>query len=158
MNIREYKTADKPALIDLALRAWEPVFAGLKTSLTPEVHALFVPDWKAQQIQSVNLVCDDEEIEVIVAELEGTIVGYSSIKSHPDDAIGEVYMIAVDPDYQQQGIGRRLIDESIAIIKRNGYPLAMIETGGDPGHAPARATYESMGFEKWPVARYLKKI
>ncbi len=158
MKIRDYKPEDKPALIELALRAWEPVFAGLKTSLTSEVHDLFVPDWKGQQIQSVNLVCDDEEIDVIVAELEDSIVGYSSIKSHPDDAIGEVYMIAVDPDYQQQGIARRLIDESMAIIKRKGYPLAMIETGGDPGHAPARRTYEAMGFEKWPVARYLKKV
>lgn len=158
MNIREYKLEDKKTLIEIALRAWEPVFAGVKMSLSPEVHALFVPDWKTQQIQSVNQVCDDAEIEVIVAEGEDAIIGYSAIKSHPDDAIGEVYMIAVDPFYQGKGYGRRLIDESMKIIKAKGYNLVMIETGGDPGHAPARRVYEGMGFEMWPVARYLKKI
>jgi hypothetical protein len=33
----------------------------------------------------------------------------------------------------------------------------MVETGGDPGHAPARRTYESAGFRPFPVARYFKR-
>jgi hypothetical protein len=34
----------------------------------------------------------------------------------------------------------------------------MVETGGDPGHAPARHTYEKSGFQLLPVARYFKKL
>ena len=34
----------------------------------------------------------------------------------------------------------------------------MVETGGDRGHAPARATYEGLGFRRWPVARYFKDL
>jgi hypothetical protein len=34
----------------------------------------------------------------------------------------------------------------------------MVETGGDPGHAPARATYEAAGFQLFPVAKYFRKI
>jgi len=30
--------------------------------------------------------------------------------------------------------------------------------GGDPGHAPARATYEGLGFQHWPVALYFKDL
>jgi hypothetical protein len=36
--------------------------------------------------------------------------------------------------------------------------VAMVETGGDPGHAPARHTYEKQGFRLFPVARYFKKL
>jgi hypothetical protein len=29
---------------------------------------------------------------------------------------------------------------------------------GDPGHAASRASYEAVGFERWPVARYFKAL
>ena len=35
---------------------------------------------------------------------------------------------------------------------------SMIETGDVGGHAPARAAYESLGFQRWPVARYFKSL
>jgi hypothetical protein len=34
----------------------------------------------------------------------------------------------------------------------------MAETGGDPGHAPARAVYERAGFTLLPVARYFRTL
>jgi RimJ/RimL family protein N-acetyltransferase len=34
----------------------------------------------------------------------------------------------------------------------------MVETGADPGHAPARAAYEKAGFELMPLARFFKKL
>jgi hypothetical protein len=36
--------------------------------------------------------------------------------------------------------------------------VAMVETGGDLGHARARAVYETAGFARLPVARYFKKL
>jgi hypothetical protein len=36
--------------------------------------------------------------------------------------------------------------------------IAAVGTGGDPGHAPARATYEALGFTLLPSARYLKLL
>lgn len=36
--------------------------------------------------------------------------------------------------------------------------VAMVETGGDPGHERARHTYEKAGFELLPAARYFKKL
>lgn len=36
--------------------------------------------------------------------------------------------------------------------------MVMVETGGDRGHVPARATYEAEGFVRWPVARYFKDL
>ena len=46
---------------------------------------------------------------------------------------GEIYMLAVDPDYQQRGIGRALVSFAVDRITELGIPLAEIGTGGDPG-------------------------
>ena len=36
--------------------------------------------------------------------------------------------------------------------------MMMVETGGDPGHEPARAVYGACGYQRWPVARYFKDL
>ena len=35
---------------------------------------------------------------------------------------------------------------------------AVVETGGDPGHAAARRTYEKAGLVLLPIARYFKNL
>jgi hypothetical protein len=34
----------------------------------------------------------------------------------------------------------------------------MIDTGGDPGHAPARRVYEKANYNLLPIARYFKAL
>jgi hypothetical protein len=36
--------------------------------------------------------------------------------------------------------------------------IAVVETGGDFGHAPARAAYEAAGFTLLPIARYFRLL
>jgi hypothetical protein len=36
--------------------------------------------------------------------------------------------------------------------------IAVVETGGDPGHAPARAAYETGGFTLLPIARSFRLL
>lgn len=43
-------------------------------------------------------------------------------------------------------------------FKKAGKAIAMVETGADPGHAPARRAYEAAGFRLLPVARYFKSL
>ena len=52
-------------------------------------------------------------------------------------------MLAVDPDYQQRGIGLALVSFAVDRITELGIPLAEIGTGGDPGHARPAALRES---------------
>jgi len=72
--------------------------------------------------------------------------------------MGEIYMVAVDPDFQGHGIGTALMEFALAWMKEAGMSIAMVETGGDPGHERARRTYEKVGFGLFPVARYFKKL
>jgi hypothetical protein len=43
-------------------------------------------------------------------------------------------------------------------MKLAGMSVAMVETGGDPGHKGARCTYEKLGFGLLLIARYFKKL
>jgi GNAT superfamily N-acetyltransferase len=62
------------------------------------------------------------------------------------------------PDFQGHGIGTALTEFTLNWMKEAGMSVAMVETGGDSGHAPARRTYEKLGFGLLPIARYFKKL
>ncbi len=67
-------------------------------------------------------------------------------------------MIAVDPPHQRRGVAARLTGLALGWMAGQGMTTAMVETGGDPGHAPARATYARAGFTLFPVARYFRTL
>ena len=85
-------------------------------------------------------------------------MGFVAVKLHSEDSMGEIYMVAVDPDFQGRGIGSALIEFAPCWMKDARMSIAMVETGGDPGHERARRIYEKVGFELFPVARYFKKL
>lgn len=159
MQIVPYDESRLDAVLRLSLRAWEPVFPSIEGSLDPEVYrAFYNPDWRTTQSDAVKAVCSDEESYVWLAIEESQVAGFVALKMHAEDRMGEVYMIAVDPDFQRRGIATTLMNHSLDWFKSSGMSVVMVETGGDPGHAPARQTYESTGFRLCPVARYFKKI
>ena len=149
------------------LRAWAPVFESIQNAIDADVSQVFYPDtWRVTQQKSVEDVCAAEETTVWVARVfdrsevnnAGSIVGFIAVKLHSEDSMGEIYMVAVDPDFQGRGIGSALIEFALDWMKNVGMSIAMVETGGDPGHSPARHTYEKVGFGLFPVARYFKKL
>ena len=86
------------------------------------------------------------------------MAGFTAAVLHTDDRMGEITMLAVDPAHQRRGVGSRLTAVATAWLGEQGMTTVMVETGGDPGHAPARATYERAGFTLVPVARYFRTV
>ena len=85
---------------------------------------------------AVESVCRDEDVHVWVASEASRTAGIVALKLHPEYRMGEVYMIAVDPDFQRRGIATALTAHSDEWFKEAGMSVVMVETGGDPGHAP----------------------
>lgn len=158
MQIKPYEPHHRDAVVGLSLRAWEPVFAAIENEMDPEVYKAFYPNgWSVSQQESVEATCDDQDVPTWVALDGETVAGFVAVKIH-DETMGEIYMIAVDPAAQGKGIASALTDFATDWMKEQGVSVVMIDTGGDPGHAPARATYEKAGFRILPIARYFKKI
>jgi ribosomal protein S18 acetylase RimI-like enzyme len=159
MQIEPYDPRQLNAIIDLSLRAWTPVFDSIQKAMDFDVYRTFYPnDWRVSQQKAVEDVCAAEDTNVWVALDADSTVGFVAVKLHSEDSMGEIYMIAVDPDHQRQGIGTALMEFALDRLKDAGMSIAMVETGGDRGHAPARHTYEKLGFGLWSVARYFKKL
>jgi GNAT superfamily N-acetyltransferase len=96
---------------------------------------------------------------VFVAVADGRVVGFDAIALNAfHERMGVVEIIAVDPDYQRRGIATRLMQHALDHMRAHGMDIAAVGTGGDAGHAPARAAYEALGFTALPGVRYLKLI
>ncbi|REK18706.1 MAG: GNAT family N-acetyltransferase [Planctomycetota bacterium] len=157
-QIKPFEESHLEAVVRLSLRAWAPVFTSIEQAMDAEVYRHFFPDWRVTQQSSVESACQDPEMHAWVATIGDDVVGFTALRTHADDAMGEIYMIAVDPDHQCRGIAKALTEHACAWLKQAGMVVAMVETGGDPGHGPARGTYESAGFRLFPVARYFKRL
>lgn len=159
LRIVPFKTNHQAGALDVALRAWGPVFSLLEDAVPTFVYRSFYPEgWRKRQYDDLATVLAQEPENIDVALNGSTLVGWVCTRLHPEDTMGEIYVLAVDPDWQRQGVGRLLMHHSTARAKSAGMQMVMVETGDDPGHTAARRTYESDGFERWPVARYFKDI
>lgn len=159
MQIEPFEPCHLDAIIRLSLRAWAPVFDSIQQAMNADVYRAFYPEsWRASQQEAVEAVCAAEDTTVWVAMESSSTVGFIAIKLDREAKLGEIYMVAVDPDFQGRSIGTALIEFALTWMKAAGMSVAMVETGGDLGHAPARHTYEKAGFELLPIARYFKKL
>jgi ribosomal protein S18 acetylase RimI-like enzyme len=158
--IRRLADADVEAVVELSLDAWEPVFAGVEAELGSVVYRMLFPDWRSAQAREVEAVCRSPGQEVWVAVEAGRPVGFVAVRSVEEDAAraDEIDMVAVDPRCQRAGVGAALVRHALEEIRSSGVGLAVLGTGGDPGHAPARALYESLGFRPYRHVRYDKAL
>jgi GNAT superfamily N-acetyltransferase len=160
VTIRPLVEADVDAVVALSLEAWAPVFASFRAELGPDVYGMIYPDWRTEQANAVETVCRSSGHDVWVAALDGPAVGFVAVQyvSEGDARAGEIDMIAVDPAHQLAGVAAALLEHAVSEMRRNGIGLAVLGTGGDPGHAPARALYERFGFSPFPLFRYYRAL
>jgi mycothiol synthase len=88
----------------------------------------------------------------LVHEHDGRIAGFCWTKLHPaggappdDIAMGEIYVIAVDPDFQGRGIGGPLTLAGLNHLRSCGPAVGMLYVESD--NTAANAVYERLGFE-----------
>ena len=93
-----------------------------------------------------------------VAEDKGELIGFCWTKIHGahthshsggeddqgHDALGEIYVLAVNPDYKGQGVGRDLTITGLNYLKYQGLNNVMLYVGVE--NKPAYNLYKSLGF------------
>ncbi|GAA4116115.1 GNAT family N-acetyltransferase [Enteractinococcus coprophilus] len=119
------------------------------------VYDNFYPQgWEARQMLDLGAVLDDDSDSVTVAEIDDLVVARISIRIHPEDKMGEIYVLCVPSEHQRQ----RLMNQDHQEIQDAGMSMVMVETGGDPEHEAARLGCETAEYHRWPVTRYFKEL
>jgi mycothiol synthase len=91
-----------------------------------------------------------------LAERDGKLVGFHWTKvhgqngreaGHAHQAIGEVYVVGVDPAERGSGLGRALTLVGLNYLRSRGLSQVMLYV--DETNTPAIRLYESLGFTRW---------
>lgn len=89
-----------------------------------------------------------------LAERRGKLAGFHWTKIHPagetrgqPTAIGEVYVVGVDPSERGTGLGRALTLTGVTYLRGRGLPDVMLYV--DESNTPAVRLYESLGFTRY---------
>ena len=158
MLVRPYAADDLYQILELSIEAWTPAFASIREVLGEEMFRLHHgDDWREYQQGSVKQTLESANAAWVIEE-DGVVAGFAVVTMIENEPIGELVMIAVDPAHQRKGLARQLIEHAEAWLRDAGVPVMMIQTGGDPGHEPARRTYENAGYTLMPAAQYFKAL
>jgi len=85
----------------------------------------------------------------VFAELNGTTVGYTCFGPIPCTKTSfDLYWIVMHNDFRGKGIGRELISETCAEIKKMRGTKMYAETSGRKQYLPTQKFYEKNGFVK----------
>ncbi len=158
VSIRPVTNDDMEDVVQLSLLAWAPVFRSFEQVLGSKIYLHIYPDWRKQQREVVERICNDEKNHVWVADIDGAVTGFIVYSLNNEEQTGEVELLAVHPDYQNRGIATKLNNFVLDKMKESGIKLAVVGTGGDPGHAPARRAYEKVGYIALPIVRYYQDL
>jgi ribosomal protein S18 acetylase RimI-like enzyme len=158
--IRDRAAGDEETIVALSLRAWEPVFRSVASELGPDLNTLLHGgDWRVHQEREVRETLARDGMRTWVADEDGRVAGFvSAAVVDPRRLIGEIAMLAVDPASQRHGIGSELTEIATEWLRESGMRVALLGTGGDEGHAPARRVYDRAGFTRFPVVQYFKAL
>ena len=159
-TIRTARPEDADAAGQIAVTAWEPIYAGYVGQMGEEIHRTVTKGWRDAKIASVvNFFTPRPDRGAFVAEDDGVIVEFVTYFMDVNKCIGEVCNNAVAPNRQCEGIATALYDAVMRVFTENGMKAATVSTGADDAHAPARRAYEKAGFGN-PVysVRYYKTL
>ncbi len=113
------------------------------------------PEFKPSEVVVAEEVLDsylqnpsDSGFFTLVAETATTVTGYICFGPTPlTEGTWDIYWIAVAPQQQRQGIGRRLMTVVEDKIKQLQGRLILVETSSKPEYEKTRYFYQSRGYQ-----------
>ena len=95
---------------------------------------------------------EDQDSSVLVADNNGDVVGYAyaAIEGYDYMALrgpaGVLHDVIVDPEHRGQGVGRLLLDATLAFFRSRGVPRVVLSTA--ERNEAAQRLFASMGFRR----------
>lgn len=149
VQIRPFEKKDYERVLKICIDAFTPHHSVFEKTLGKEIFRYQYEDWREQYADYLGKLPDtDTAAKAYVAEQAGDVVGFVITTLDEKRKIGEIGLNAVDPAHQGKGIGRAMYAFALDDFRMRGAKVAYVATGADEPHAPARAAYEAVGFDK----------
>ena len=143
--IRLYKPDDIDALKRITAICFDGV--SIDRNIEERFGQIGKRDWQFRKLRHIDDDVTDERAEgVFVWEEAGAVVGYITTRIDHESKIGGIPNIAVLPDTQGQGIGRKLLEHGLQYMRSQGMEIAKIETLAQ--NPIGSHLYPSLGFEE----------
>jgi ribosomal protein S18 acetylase RimI-like enzyme len=85
-----------------------------------------------------------ERHHCLVADMDGSICGYSALKISHNDNIGQISLLGVDDSARRKGVGGDLVNASLDYFVAQGIPTIHVVTQAH--NIPAQRLYQTCGF------------
>jgi len=151
MRIRRGSKADAAAIGRVRVETWQAAYAGLlPDSLLAAMSDVRQSAWWSRLLADPGeargvFVADDEEMGVVGFGSCGPVRDPPEGLDGREIRVGEVYTLYVEPDFQNQGLGRRLLDALFRQLRADGCDIAVLWMLADN---PSRFFYEGLGGER----------
>jgi len=145
LNIRKATRKDVPALGRLGAE-----LVRLHHQLDPRRFIPASPETERGYGSFLATQLDDEDAFVIVAEEQGSVIGYAYAGVEGYDYMslrgpaGVLHDIVVDPSHRGQGVGRTLLDAALEMLKARDVPRVVLSTAQQ--NVAAQRLFASAGF------------
>lgn len=150
LHMRRAEPRDRERLDEIRRLAFAPVFASFRALLGDAIYEQAQrPQDDAQAELLVSLLTEQSGWELWVAELmdSSAVAGFVALKVDSATGIGEIGINAVHPAHTNRGVGTALYEFGVSRMRAAGMKVAVVGTGGDASHAPARRAYRKAGFD-----------
>ena len=135
------RLGDEVHLVALTVSVWEKV--SIAKNITDRVGPINGHPWTDHKADQILAELNKADV-VLVAEISGQIAAFATLLYDAKYAIGVLGHLGVSRDIQNKGIGRRLVRESLARMRRDGMKYARIDTLAQ--NPRAAHLYQSEGF------------
>jgi GNAT superfamily N-acetyltransferase len=114
----------------------------------PVIRAL--PGWFVTgEAMHRHLLEDTDRLPTLVARLDGQAAGFLCLARHSPYS-AEIHVMGVREDLQRIGLGRRLVEQAEAVLRRDGVEYLQVKTLSDAHpdrhYAATRLFYLALGF------------
>jgi len=145
--IRGAVTADLPTIGRLGA-----LLVRMHHELDPKRFIEAGPQTERAYASFIGSQLEDPSMIVLVAESEGKVAGYSYSGIEGRDYMslrgpaGVLHDIVVDPEHRGRGVGRALLDATVAALKARGAPQVVLSTA--TGNESAQRLFDRAGFRR----------
>jgi len=143
-TVRPYSRRDR----DSVLRIAEDSFEGFCLDYNMEMHFGRMADttWQERKRKGIEYDLRVNARHVLVAELDGEVVGFICTRLYGELLTGHIANLAVAKPYQGRGIGKALIGHALEHFRQQGMRYARIETLEQ--NYKGRNLYPAFGFKE----------